>query len=183
MTDKYGWQLCKTFILNRDFYYKELSVGDDLNNALGRYRASTWNVITSLLNKPDVVGGEIVIDWYQARRDNLFGTQILRHIYPGVIISYIRGFRDGTWSNWQRQVTNSDVADIPAVTIPAGDFVITSTNLNYQAGDIPVAYGYQGHSAHMIVTPHVSGGKWGITRRNPYSVTLDSTAVKFYILR
>lgn len=84
---------------------------------------------------------------------------------------------------WKKYVSTSDFADIPAVTIPTGDFIITPTNIPYQSGDIPVAYGYQGHSGHMIVEPHVASGKWGITRRNPYSVQLERTAVKLYILR
>lgn len=98
------------FIQYRDIAYKELTAGFDLNDALGRYRASTGSVLSSLLHKPaTIVGGEIVIDWYPARNDNTYGSQVLQHIYPDILAIYTRGYRSGTWSDWKRNILDSDL--------------------------------------------------------------------------
>lgn len=120
------------------------------------------------------------------KTDNNYG-QFTTYFYGNLTDRSYKGVcyycYDGIWTKKGAHVLNSDFVDIPSVTIPAGDFVITPTNIDYQTGDIPVAYGTGGHSGHMIVTPHVAAGKWGITRRNPYAAPLESTAVKLYILR
>lgn len=48
---------------------------------------------------------------------------------------------------------------------------------------MPIAYATGGHGVHMDIRLTVVAGVWNVTRRNTYSVDLDSTGVRLYIQR
>lgn len=92
--------------------YKELTLGFDLNNALGHYRTSNSAIVESLLNKPTgVTTGELTIDWYSTKNNNKYGygTQIIRYSRGGNSYLYMRSKRnDVAWGEWV-EVSNSSL--------------------------------------------------------------------------
>lgn len=85
--------------------YKPLTSGFDLNNAIGNYRAVNGIIVTSLINKPNIVGGEVTVSFYPAIDTNLYGMQILRHTARDAGGIYIRSRALDNWSAWKKLLT------------------------------------------------------------------------------
>lgn len=86
--------------------WHELTSGFDLNNALGKYNSMRSAIVSSLLNKPSGVSGEITVEWYPSdNTDGKYGMQILRHTSKNLAELYFRFRYNVTWGEWQKVFT------------------------------------------------------------------------------
>lgn len=114
-------------ILNRDLgggNIANLNYGPDVKLKSSYYTEDT-------LNAPDNSGGNVITSGNGNNRISQLALSM-----SGV--AYIRRCYNSEWINWSRLVSNSDYLDIPAIKIPAGQQVITPTNLIYKEGICPL---------------------------------------------
>lgn len=106
----------ETEILNNSLW-NELTIGFDLNNALGKYRTMQSTIVNSLLNKPDTVNsGEVTIEWFSVDSNNLYGMQILRYSYYSSSEGskqniYFRVKASTVFGEWKELATTADLAN------------------------------------------------------------------------
>lgn len=93
--------------------WNELTSGFDLNNALGRYRASSGTIVKSLLNlPPTITSGEVSVVWYPTDSANLYGVQELRYTHANGDLELWRRMRQNTvWGEWECLATTADLAN------------------------------------------------------------------------
>ena len=90
--------------------WTELTSGFDLNNALGKYRTASTNVLKTLVNRPESIGsGEITVEWFPSTSSNQYGTQVLKHTYSTSPTMWARTRQSTTWTSWQKIATTSDL--------------------------------------------------------------------------
>lgn len=96
--------------------WTQLTIGFDLNNALGKYRTHSGAITTTLLNLPptslQMSGCEILLYWLPANDTNVYGIQIVILSFNGKKEIWVRHKAGAnSFGEWEELATTADLAN------------------------------------------------------------------------
>lgn len=91
-----------THLNGNSLYGKSLYANYDLNNCITKryYCTPSTNNVSSLINRPNVIAGEIGVLWFPFNSDNGYGVQIAISTNGNQIWIHIRTKTSSGFSDW-----------------------------------------------------------------------------------